>query len=261
MNDIAASETKKKQSLSKPKWLYTLFTKPRKTVSEIAKIEKPVWSLPLAILCILVIILALVSAPIKKQAIEMGTNLPPDFQYYSPEMQAQFLEAQASQTSPLFLYVFPILFGVLGIWISWFILSSILHLVITLFGSRAPNSRSYNLAAWSMLPLAIRLVVQIATVLVNKQTVANPGLSYLIAADATGLMAYLRGILEFVDIYFLIQVILLFVGSVPLSGLKKGKAWLAVLISLVIVMLIRGLPGLLSSVFSGLSITRTFFYF
>ncbi len=261
MNDMPKSEVKKKQSLTNPGWISALFLKPRKTVSEIAKIDKSVWSLPLIILSILVIILALISAPIKKQAIEMGNNLPPDFQYYSPEMQAQFLEAQASQTSPLFLYVFPILFGVLGIWISWFILSSILHLVITLSGSRASNTRSYNLSAWSMLPLAIRLVVQIVAVLVNKQPVTNPGISYLIEADATGLKAYLHSILEFVDIYFLIQVILLFIGSVPLSGLKRGKAWLAVLITLIIVMLIRGLPGLLSSVFSGLSLTRSFFYF
>ena len=224
------------------------------------KVRKKFWLLPLIILSVLVIILALLSAPVKKQAIEMGTNLPPDFEFYPPEMQTQILEAQASQVSPLFLYVFPVLFGAMGIWISWFILSSILHLVFTLFGSRASTTRSYNLSAWSMLPLAIRLLVQIAALLVSKQAVTSPGISYLVAAEATGLKAYLRSILEFVDIYFIIQVILLFMGSISLTGLVKSKAWLAVLIALVIVMLIRGLPGLVSSVFNGLSLTRSFFF-
>ncbi len=37
----------------------------------------------------------------------MATNLPPDFQYYTPEQQQQFTQAQQAGSSPLFTYRLP----------------------------------------------------------------------------------------------------------------------------------------------------------
>ena len=198
MNDVAASKENHAKLFDNATWIPLLFLRPKRTIHEVVQRTKSVWQLPLLVLSVLILVLALVSAPIKKMAIEMGTNLPPDFQYYSPEMQAQFMEAQASQTSPLFLYVFPILFGILGIWVTWFITASILHLVITLYGSRASNTKSYNLTAWAMLPIALRLILQIIAVIATKQQVSAPGLSGFLTADTQGLTAYLRAILALV---------------------------------------------------------------
>lgn len=260
MNSIAVPKENKSKLFDNAAWIPLLFLRPRRTMQEINLRNKPIWQLPLLVLSVLMLLLALVSAPIKRTGIEMGTNLPPDFQYYSPEMQAQFIEAQASQTSPLFLYVFPILFGILGILVTWFITASILHLVITLYGSRASSTKSYNMTAWAMLPIAVRLIVQIIAVIITKQKVSDAGLSGYITTGTQGFSAYLRNILASIDLYLIFQLILMFLGICPLSGLSKPKGIMAVLITIITVLLIKGLPGLLSSFFTGLKFTGGFYF-
>ena len=241
-------------------WIIPIFLRPRKTTAEIVERDKQVWLTPLLILSVLVIIVALVSAPLRLQAIQNGTNLPVDFQYYSEEQQQQFYEAQATQTSPLFIYVFPILSGLLKVWVSWFLLSILWYLSLTLAGSRAGSTKFYNLAGWSFMPLALRYLVQIIGILVTKELITSPGLSGFISADAAGLAVYFGAFLALIDIYFIFQVVLLFIGVIPLSGLTKTKAWIATAITLVIVMLLMALPGFLSNALSGLSVTRPFFF-
>ncbi len=242
------------------RWILPLFIKPKKTTAEIAAQDKNVWLTPLVIVSVLAIIAALVAAPIRRDAIQMGTNLPPDFQYYSEEQQQQFYEAQATQTSPLFLFIFPVLGGLFKLWISWFLLSVILYLALTLMGSRSASLKSYNLAAWTFLPFAIRYVVQILAMLFTRTQVENPGLSGFMSADATGFAAYFGAIIGLIDIYFIFQIVLLFLGSVPVSGIAKTKAWIATGISVFILLLLQAIPGLLSSVLGGLSVTRPFFF-
>ena len=159
-------------------------------------------------------------------AIQMGSDLPPDFQFYTPEMQEQFFAAQAKQTSPLFLFVFPLLSGLVKIWVPWFLLSILMYLSLTLAGSRAGSMRSYNLVAWSMLPFAIRSLIQILAMLFSKTVVSSPGLSGFIDSSATGISAYFRGVLGFIDIYFVFYIILLLLGpcrSQGCRGLKPGS--------------------------------------
>lgn len=241
-------------------WILPLFLKPKKTTAAIAAQEKNVWLTPLVIVSVLAIIAVLLSAPIRREAIQMGATLPPNFEYYSQEQQQQFYEAQATQTSPLFLYVFPILGGLLKLWISWFLLSVILYLVFTIFGSRASSLRSYNLVAWSSLPIALRYIVQILATLFTHTQIANPGLSGFISAEATGLGAYFRTLIGLIDVYFIFQIVLLFLGSIPLSGLAKTKAWVATGISVFILMLLQAIPGVVSSMLSNLSFTSMFYF-
>lgn len=242
------------------KWILPLFLRPKKTTAAIAAQEKNVWLTPLVIVSVLAIIAALVAAPIRRDAIQMGTNLPPDFQYYSQEQQQQFYEAQATQTSPLFLFVFPVLGGLFKLWISWFLLSVLLYLTLTLMGSRSASLKSYNLAAWTFLPFAVRYVVQILAMLFTHTQVANPGLSGFVSADVKGLAAFFGAFIGLIDIYFIFQVVLLFLGAVPLSGIAKTKAWIATGIAVFILMLLQAVPGLLTSALSGLSATRPFFF-
>ena len=241
------------------KWALPLFLKPRKTTAEIVAGDKPQWLTPMIILSVLVILFTLFAAPIRKEAIQMGLNTPENFQYFSAEQQAQFLDAQAKQTSPLFLYVFPILTSWIGIWASWFILSSILHLILTLSGSRAVSIKSYNLSSWSFLPIGVRYLVQIMAMIFTHTVISKPGLSGFVAADATGLTAYFGAFIGLIDIYFAFQVFLLFIGSIPLSGLSKTKALTATAIAVVVLMLLQALPGFISSMLSGLSLSGGFY--
>ncbi|MEL7591211.1 MAG: YIP1 family protein [Anaerolineaceae bacterium] len=242
------------------KWIPPLFLRPVKTIGEIVAQEKPVWLTPLLILSVLTLMVVLIAAPIQRTQSQMGAELPPDFQYYSPEMQDQYYQAQANQTSPLFLYVFPMLSGLLKIWVPWFLLSVILYLSLTLAGSRASSTRSYNLVSWSMLPIAIRMLVQIAVMLFSRSLVSAPGLAGFIESEASGAGAYFRSLLAFIDFYFLWQVFLLIVGAVQLSSLTRTKAVVATLISVVILLFLSAIPGLFSSALSGLSIRGGFYF-
>ena len=252
--------SKTKRSSFHTKWIFPLFFKPARTMGEIVEQETRNWLTPLLILSVLVLIVVLIGAPIQRQAIQMGTNLPPDFQYYSPEQQNQYYQAQANQTSPLFLYVFPTLSGLLKVWLPWFLLSIILYLALTLSGSRANSTRFYNLVGWSMLPLALRYLVEIAVMLITKSQISAPGLAGFIDSAETGANAYFRSLLGFIDIYFVFQVVLLLIGTVKLSGITRTKTAIATLISVVILLLLEAIPGWLSSALSGINLSSGFFF-
>ena len=242
-------------------WLLGILIHPRRTITEILAEEKANWQTPLLIITVLVILAVVVEAPIQRIVIQSGAEIPENFQYWSTEEQNAFMQSQAMQTSPLFLYVFPILTRIAGFWLIWFLQSSILHLSITLFGSRSSRQQVSNLAAWTMTPLALRLLVEIIAVLTTHRLIENRGLSSLIAADADGFSVFLRGILANLDLYYVWHVILLLVGAVPLSGLSKSKANQATLIAAITMLLLMAVPALLSSVLSSLSTSSGFYFF
>jgi len=252
-------------TLSRPKnrlrfdWLLQLFFKPKETLKAILDEPKPNWQTPLLSLAVIGIIEVVVAGPIKKLAIQMGTNLPPGFQYYSPDQQQQFMQAQASQTSPLFLYVFPILGVMLGILITWFLLRSLLHLSLTLAGSRGKSLLSGNLTAWSTMPLILRSIVRIIAMLATKSAISVKGLSALVNGS-TGLGQFASTFLALIDIFFIWQVILILIGSGKISNLPRLKAWGVSAVAILILLLLETLPGFLGAKLSGLSFTNMFFF-
>jgi hypothetical protein len=241
-------------------WIPAILIRPRATIPLINKEQKHIWLTPLVVLSVLAVLVVIIAAPIRRNAIQMGLTTPPDFQYYSAEQQTQFYNAQATQTSPLFMYVFPVLFGLVAIWLSWFILGSVLHLALTLSGSRAVSVKSYNMVGWAMVPLGVRYLVQIIAMVITKSTINGAGLSGLVSAEATGIAAYLAALLGLIDIFFIWQIILLILGTRDYSGLARKKALSATLISLFIFMIIFALPGFLQSILSTLSFTRYYFF-
>jgi len=258
-SDIEAVVTDKKSTYHF-EWVYKLFFKPSSTLKVINQQQRNVWLLPLLALSLLAAVQVLVAAPIRRNMIQMGLTTPPDFQYYSAEQQAQFLNAQATQTSPLFLYVFPILFALVSIWLSWFLLSSILHLVLTLSGSHAPSLKSYNAVSWSMLPLGLRSLIQAIAMLVTHSTINGVGLSGLFASDVTGFAAYAAAFFGIIDFFFLWVCVLLGLGVKDFSGLSGRKVFFATSGSILIYMLLFALPGFLKSILSNLTIGRYYFF-
>ena len=241
-------------------WIPRMFVKPRSTLARVNAQETAAWFAPMLILAVMVLLAVMVAAPIKRVNIQTGATIPEDFQWWSQERQQQFLQAQQNLTSPTFMYLFPLITGLAGYLLFWVICSSLLYLSLTLAGSRTTNQRVSNLIAWAMLPFALRELIKVVVIISSKRLVEDPGLSYLVASDATGVMAWLGGILGQVDFYSLLFVIFLFLGAIPLSGLRANKAILATAIALFLVLALVGLPSVISTALSGMGGSGYYFF-
>lgn len=239
-------------------WVLPLFFHPRRTLKKVGEQEHSVWIAPLLILSILAVLVILAGGQPRTIQSQSNIETPLDFQYWPPEMQQEFMDNQAAKAGPLYIYIFPALGALAGVWIPWFLLGVILHLVLTLSGSRSSNTTALNLVGWASLPFAIRFIIQAIAIMTSKQLIGSPGVSGFIAADVNGFMTFLRGVLAQVDLYLIWQILLLVVGVLPLTGLTRSKAWTAVLLSVLIVVALKALPALIGSQLSGLSTTQMF---
>ncbi|GIV63017.1 MAG: hypothetical protein KatS3mg045_0356 [Bellilinea sp.] len=258
LNDIEGVEEPRPRRL-RWDWLLPVFFRPGRTMHAVSQQEKGVWLAPLLVLSLLALIVSLAGGPARAAAAQPGGELPPDFQYWPPEQQEQYFQSQQNRASPLVIYGLPALGALAGIWVGWFLLGSILHLALTMVGSRGSNTAALNLAAWASMPFAIRFIVQAVYMLTTQQVIQAPGLSGFIAADAAGFAAFLRPLLAHVDVYTLWMIILLLIGAAPLTGLGKGKTWAAVILSVLLLLALQALPGYIASRLSGLNPTRMFF--
>jgi hypothetical protein len=242
-------------------WLAPLFYKPRQTISRALERGNSTWIAPLLLLTILALVTILVAGPLRQAAVANGPQtLPPDFQYWSPEQQNQYMQSAAASSGPTYVYVIPFIGELARIWLSWLIFAAILNLLLIIAGTRSDMTMTLNLVAWASLPFAIRYLVQIGSMLITHQVIANPGLAGFAPVEPQGFSLYLSQILPFIDIYLVWMLVLVIVGLLPLSGMTWGKALLCVLISLLILLALDGLPGFLSSQLSGLKTIRPFLF-
>ncbi len=242
-------------------WVLPTFFKPKSTLHQIVEQDRAVWLTPLVILSVLALASVLLSGPARISAVQMGATLPSDFQYYPPEMQQQFLDAQAQQSSPMMIYILPAIGAIAGVWLGWLLLGVILHLAYTVSGSGSRTMTILNLVGWASLPLGLRYMLQAGFSLITHSAVNGAGLSGLVSAEATGIAAVLGILLRFIDLFTVWQVILILLGAVPASGLGKTKAMIATLIALLIMLVLAALPGYIGSRIGGLSSGRGFFFF
>ncbi len=239
-------------------WFLPILFKPRKTISEIAEKEHPVWIAPLVALMVSALILVLVSSSLVGQASQYASQ-PEMYQYYSPEQQEQYQNAVNMGVSPVVTIVFPLAGKILGIWVGWILLGSILHLSLTLNGSRSNTRSALNIVAWASVPFILRDVVQIIAIISSKQLIVSPGLSGFMTDGAVGFSSFISVLLGFLDIYLIWQIVLIGLGAIKISGLQVGKAWLATMIAVIIFLVIKAIPGFVAAQLSGLSPTRMFF--
>lgn len=244
-------------------WLGRILIRPKSTMEKVVANEKPIWLLPLLVITALVLIGAVIGGPVRRASIEASMQQPPEgFQYWSDADQQAYFQRQQNALSPLFTYVFPALEKAAGYWIIWALFTSILHLTFTLRGSRAGQGRYANLVAWAMTPFILRLIVHILNLLIFKSAeVVPPPQAAWIAADSTGIMAFLRGALGAMDAWWVYFAVLVILGTIALSGLKTGKALGSAVIALVILLLLNGLMALVGSILGGLSGSGGGFYF
>lgn len=234
--------------------------RPRQTLARIIELNRPMWRTPLLLVILAAVIAAVVAGSIKAAAAASGQmNLPPDFEFYTPEMQAQFMQAATATNNPTFNYVLPGLGAALGVLVQWFLIGWLLHLVLTMLGGRGSSRDALNIAAWAAVPTLIRSVVQIVAMLANDQLIVSPGLSGFAPAGEGVVYALMSGLLARVDIYLIWQIILLVIGARLSSQLSRPKSAVAVVLTVLIVFALWGLPAALMSQFEGLNVIRPFF--
>lgn len=238
-----------------PRWLWQVFIRPVRTLKEVVKNPKAIWLWPVLLLTLLAVIRVLVSGPIQIQSSQMIETIPPDFQYYTPEQQEQFQSAMGVNQGPVMVYVLPGLAAVLGVWVRWFLLGALLHLALTLNGSRSSNTSALNLTAWASLPLALREIVRILSILFSHRLVQSPGLSGFASAG------FLSALLAQVDVYFLWQSALILLGALHISGMARAKTWAVTLATILIVMGLLAIPAYLATRLSSIGSVTPFLFF
>jgi hypothetical protein len=240
--------------------LLAFLKRPRQTLSEVAGMEMPAWLAPLLVISVLALLNVIIAGPIHQIVAQSGADIPVDFEYFTEEQQQQYLQAQTSAASPVFAYVFPALGRLAGIWVSWLVLGSLLHLALTLAGSRGRSISALNVAAWGSLPLAFRDLVQSGYMLFTHQLIGSQGLSGFVD-PSVGIWAVIgSALLGLLDIFTLAQLALLLLAAKPLSALSLRKALIATLIAFIVFLILAAIPGIISTQFSGLSFTQPFFF-
>lgn len=239
----------------------TLFIRPRRAFGEIVRLDRPSWLTPLLILSLAALLPVLAAGRVRQNAGAFGPeSLPPDFQYYTPEQQAQFMQALESTRSPTFLYLLPGVGAVAVVWLGWLITGGVAHLVSTILGGRSTSLSFLDIAGWSGLPFALRAVVRAGFVLLAGRTIAGPGMAGFIDAEAAGALLYLRQALATFDIYWVWHMALLGLGLAALGGLSRGKVIATVVVTEVVALLVQAIPAAIAASLAGLTIVRPFLF-
>ena len=213
------------------------------------------WLTPMLILSITAILVVIVAGYLKSRAALMGeVQLPPDWEFWTPEMQNNYMQAQQATQGPVFLYIMPMIGSLTGLWLGWLLLAALLHFGSTLLGGRGSMQSALNVVAWASLPFAVRDLLRVIFMLAAGHAILSPGLS-----GFTSTPGFLSQLLARLDIFLIWHVILLVIGFALTDGLSRSKAVTGVVVVLAIVLLAQAGLGALSAGFGGLAVQRPFF--
>ena len=232
-----------------------ILLRPRQAFQEISSEARSTWLTPMLILSLTAALVVFVGGYQKSRAAMMGEiTLPPDWEFWTPEMQNNYMQAQQATQGPTFLYVFPLVGALTGLWVGWLLLAGLLHFGSTLLGGRGSMQSALNIVAWASLPFAFRDLLRAIFMLSTGHAIVSPGLSGF--ASSAGFISQL--LMRF-DIFLIWSIILLVVGFGIAEGLSRGKAVAGVLVVMLLMLFAQaGLSALFSS-FGGLAVQRPFF--
>ena len=217
--------------------------------------SRSTWLTPMLLLSVTAILVVVVAGYLRSRAAMMGEiPLPPDWQFWTPEMQNNYMQAQQATQGAVFVYVIPMIGSLTALWLGWLLLSALLHFGSTLLGGRGSMQSALNVVAWASLPFAVRDIVRIIFMLVADRAIVSPGLS-----GFTTMPGFVSQLLTRIDIFLIWHVILLIVGFALTDGLPRSKAVTGVVVVIVLVLLAQAGLGALSSSFGGLAVQRPFF--
>src|SRR5688500_17296830 len=228
---------------------------PRQVFTEMTSGTRAVWSTPMLVLSLMAALVVFVGGYLKSRAALMGEiPLPPDWEFWTSEMQNNYMRAQQATQGPVFTYVIPLVGALTVLWLGWLVLAGLLHLGSTLLGGRGSMQSALNVVAWASLPFAVRDVLRILFMLSAGQVITSPGLSGF--AAGTG---FLSQLLSRTDVFLLWSVILLAIGFGVADGLSRSKTLAGVVIVMLIVLMAQAGLGALSSGLGGAVVQRPFF--
>lgn len=234
---------------------------PRDGYRKISLQPRGSWFIPLLLVSVTAILCLIAAGWLEQQAALMGVpSLPPDFDYYTPEQQAQYMQAAQATQGATFIYILPIIGSLFGIWIAWLLVGGTLHFVTTLMGGRGETVVSMNVVAWASLPLAIRNIVRLIYMLISHKLIESPGLSGFVDPIGSNWLLVFSSILGMIDIYLVWHVILLVMGVRVTTGLPTNKSIGSAVISVFLFLLLQVAAQFLITKIGDLSITRPFFF-
>ena len=228
---------------------------PRRAFAEMASSSRAVWLTPMLVLSLTTVLVVIVGGYLKSRAALAGeVALPPEWQYWTPEMQNNYMQAQQATQGPVFTYIIPLVGALSSLWLGWLVLAGLLHLVSTLLGGRGSMQSALNIAAWAALPFALRAVLRIVYMLSTGHSIVSPGLSGF--APSAGFWPQL---LARTDVFLIWNLMLLLIGFGVTDGLPRSKALAGVIIVMLIVLLAQAGLGALTSGMGGVIVQRPFF--
>ncbi len=236
------SEVQNSRQTFLPRDLIRFLRSPRLIFDRLGSGEgKGNWRWPMLVLSLTLLVRVIVSGVLRARLAAMGQpTLPPDWEWWTPEMQANYLQALQVTQGPAFLYVIPTVSGLIGLWLRWLIVASLLHLVSTLLGGRGSMRLASDLTAWALFPFALRDLLQGGYMLLTQHPIVSPGLSGFVSAGETGGALFLAQVLKYLDLFLIWHLVLLAYGLRRLDNLTGSKAWFAVLL---VALLLLGLQA------------------
>jgi len=233
--------------------VFATLIRPRQTFSEVTAEARSTWLTPMMILSLAALLVVLVSGYLKTRAALMGeVALPPNWQYMTPDMQNNYTQAQQLTQGKTFMYGIPLLSAWSGLWIGWIVLAGLLHLGSTFLGGRGSMQSALNIVAWASLPFAIRDVLRVVYMLFASHAITSPGLS------GFAINMFMAQLLTLTDVFLIWNIILLFIGFSSSDGLPRGKAFLGVVMVVLILLSAQAGVGTLLSGLSGTAVQRPF---
>ena len=227
--------------------------RPRSTFAITAAEPRATWLTPMLVLSLTSLLVVLVSGYLRTRAAMLGEiPLPPDWQFWPPEMQEQYMQAQQLTQGKVFMYVIPLVSAWSGIWAGWIVLAGLLHLGSTLLGGRGSMQSALSIAAWATLPFAVRDVLRIVYMLVKSQAINSPGLSGFVTGG------FLSQVLARTDIFLIWSMVLLVIGYSITDGLPRGKAIFGVVTVMLILLAAQAGVGTVLSGLGTAAVQRPF---
>lgn len=234
--------------------VFAVLFNPRRAFTEMAEEARATWSTPMLLLTITAILAVVAAGYLKSREAMMGGGPPPaDWQWWTPEMQENYMQGQQLRQSNTFVYIMPLVGSLTGLWLGWLVLAGLLHLGSTLFGGRGTMQNALNLVGWGSLPFALRDLLRVAYILLAQHTITSPSLS----GFATS--AFFAQLLSRTDLFLIWNLILLVIGFSIVDGLPRGKSLANALIVLSLMLLAQAGLGALLSNFGNSAIQRPFF--
>lgn len=242
-------------------WIWPSLRGPGGFFARLAEYEAGAWLTPLLVAAVALGIRVLAEGTIQTRLNEQagGPVPPPESQFWTPDQLNAWMQAQQLQTGPMFVYGFPYMGALLGLILGWVLTFAILHLTLTLLGGRGSLRAMMNVAAWAWLPMAIRALVVAAAVFFTGQLINGAGLSgFGPIGDTSSGGAFLIAVLTLIDIYWVWHVIQLVIGSHAAVRLTRGKTWVGVILTAVVVLMLQALPGFIQAQLAGFEFIRMF---